>query len=146
MSVYADTSFLFSLYVSDANSPLAANLIQRANLPFHITSLSELELVNAFYQRLFRRELPASKVKAAAGLFESDIADGIFERKSLSEDIFRQASSLSRRHTGRIGTRTLDVLHVACAVVFGSSEFYTFDQNQEKLARTAGLKVRGLHS
>jgi hypothetical protein len=51
-------------------------------------------------------------------------------------DVARQ---LSRRHTAKSGTRTLDILHVAAALVLHAESFYTFDRAQAQLARAAGL-------
>ncbi len=122
MSAYADTSFLVSLYVLDANSALAAARMEQAKLPILLTPFGELELTNAISLRLFRRELPASKVKAPEGLFD-------------------RAMQMARRRTPQLGTRTLDVLHVASAMKLQADMFYTFDRNQEKLARAEGLPV-----
>jgi len=41
----------------------------------------------------------------------------------------------------RLGTRTLDVLHFASALVLKADTFYTFDVNQGKLAKAEGLAV-----
>jgi predicted nucleic acid-binding protein len=46
-----------------------------------------------------------------------------------------------RLRTPQLGTRTLDVLYVASAVKLQADMFYTFDRNQEKLARAEGLPV-----
>jgi len=48
---------------------------------------------------------------------------------------------MARRRTSQLGTRTLDVLHVSSAVKLQADMFYTFDRNQEKLARAEGLLV-----
>jgi predicted nucleic acid-binding protein len=37
----------------------------------------------------------------------------------------------------------LDVIHVVSALVLGAQDFYTFDRDQAKLARAAGLRVLG---
>jgi hypothetical protein len=49
LSTYADTGFLVSLYVLDANSALAATKIKQAKLPILLTPFGELalELANA---------------------------------------------------------------------------------------------------
>jgi predicted nucleic acid-binding protein len=48
---------------------------------------------------------------------------------------------MARRRTSQLGTRTLDVLHVASAVKLQADMFYTFDRNQEKLAKAEGLLI-----
>jgi len=37
--------------------------------------------------------------------------------------------------------RTLDSLHVACALELKAERFWTFDERQAKLARVEGLKT-----
>jgi len=43
--------------------------------------------------------------------------------------------------TARLGTRTLDVLHVATAVTLEMRLFVTYDVRQSDLAKAAGLRV-----
>ena len=141
MSAYADTSFLVSLYVLDANSALAAARMKHAGLPILLTSFGELELTNALSLRLFRRELRLSKIKAARALIRKDLSDGILSLKTLPEGAFDKAMQMARRRTPQLGTRTLDLLHVASALRLQADTFYTFDRNQERLARAEGLII-----
>jgi hypothetical protein len=59
-------------------------------------------------------------------------------------EVMIEAERLSALHSGILGTRSLDVLHVACALVLGGSDFLTFDIRQGALAKAAGLKVPAL--
>lgn len=141
MSAYADTSFLVSLYVLDANSPTAAAKMKHAQLPVLLTAFGEVELANALYLWLFRKELVPSKVKAARALFAKDTENGIFQLRPLSPVVFERAKLISRKQTPHLGTRTLDILHVASALVLRADSFYTFDRNQARLAKAEGLVV-----
>lgn len=141
MSAYADTSFLASLYVLDANSPLAAARMKRAKLPLLMTPFGELELTNAVALRLFRKELSASQAKAAHALIRKDLEDGVLLVNALPVSAFERAKRIARRQTPRLDTRTLDVLHVASALVLWADAFYTFDTRQAKLAAAEGLHV-----
>lgn len=141
MSAYADTSFLFSLYVADSNTPSALRLIRSAGLPVLATPLVEVELENAIHQRQFRRELTAADCKALVTAFRNDLPV-IFDLRSFTPEMFRKASLLSSSQTPFLGTRSLDVLHVASALVLGAREFYTFDHAQARLARAEGLRVK----
>jgi predicted nucleic acid-binding protein len=40
-----------------------------------------------------------------------------------------------------MGTRSLDVLHVAAASLLGALQFVSFDRRQRSLAFKAGLKI-----
>ena len=73
MSGYADSSFLVSLYAMDVNSPPASKVMRRAVLPIFITPLGELELSNALYLRIFRKELGLSEIRSALGWFRETL-------------------------------------------------------------------------
>jgi predicted nucleic acid-binding protein len=143
LSTYADTSFLVSLYVFDDNSPQASAIFADVSRPFLLTPLIEAEMVNAFYLRIFRKESGEKQIRSSLELFGKDVRAGLFEPKSFSNELFRQASQISTRRTAKFGTRTLDLLHVASAVFLQTEQFCTFDRKQAELARSEGLVVRG---
>jgi predicted nucleic acid-binding protein len=143
LSAYADTSFLFSVYVVDSNTSKALPLIRSVRFPLLATSLTEFELENAIWQRQFRRDLTSAEIKSSIGAFRKDLANPLFDLKPFSAAMLHKASLISSRQTPRFGTRALDVLHVATALVLGAEDFYTFDQSQAKLAGAEGLVVRG---
>jgi predicted nucleic acid-binding protein len=143
LSTYADTSFLVSLYVFDGNSPKASASLREVSFPFILTPLLEAEIVNACYLRVFRKESGEKQIRTSLELFGRDVRAGVFEPKSFSSEIFRQASQISIRRTPKFGTRTLDLLHVASAVFLQTEKFWTFDRKQAELARSEGLVVRG---
>ncbi len=57
-------------------------------------------------------------------------------------EVMTEAERLSASHSGKLGTRSLEVLHVAAALLIGSPVFLTFDTRQAKLAKASGLKVK----
>jgi hypothetical protein len=62
---YADSSFLVSCYVLDANTPLAKAYLSRTRAPLAWTALHALEVRNAFELGLFRGLLTKADVAAA---------------------------------------------------------------------------------
>ncbi len=142
MSAYADTSFLASLYTPDSNSLEAASRMERAPLPVFLTPLGELELINALQLRLFRGEFRLPEVRAAHGAFRADLHNGVLAMKPLPEAVYAQAERIAGRWTAKLGTRTLDIIHVASALALEADTFQTFDDRQRKLARAMGLKAR----
>ena len=139
MSSYADTSFVASLYIPDANSAEAARRMRRLSLPVLITPLGELELINAVQLRLFRKEVRPGEARAANAAFRADLHEGVFAVRALSEDVFGYATRLASRWTARLGARSLDIIHVAAAIALRADAFYTFDDRQRKLAKAAKL-------
>jgi predicted nucleic acid-binding protein len=144
LSAYADTSFLASLYAADANSAAAATRMKHVALPILLTPLGEFELINALHLRFFRREISPSRLRSALQLVRSDIENEIYRLTPIPSAAFREAVQLASKHTPILGRRSLDVLHVACAVSLQASLFLTFDLRQRELARIAGLSIAQL--
>jgi predicted nucleic acid-binding protein len=106
-----------------------------------VTTLGELEVVNALQLRVFRKEVSIAQAQAAMKDFEGDLRDGVFQLRSLPELVFERARELSCQSTARLGTRTADLLHVAAALELEADYLYSFDEQQRKLARTLHLKL-----
>ena len=139
--IYLDSSLLVSLYCLDANSVAAAAALQAAKAKLLITSLGELETMNAFSLRVFRKEITAAQADAARLTFEKDILAGVFLLRAVPDAAFERAKVLSRQQTPKLGTRTADLLHVAAAVELGAVSLFSFDLQQRKMAQAAGLKL-----
>ncbi|HMD17603.1 MAG TPA: type II toxin-antitoxin system VapC family toxin [Terriglobales bacterium] len=141
MKIYVDSSFLVSLYSADANWPAAARTMQASAGECLVTTLGEFEVVNAFGLRVFRREVSAAQAQESVTDFEKDLRDGVLQLRGLPDAVFDCARELSRRTTAKLGTRAADLLHVAAAVELGVDCFYSFDQQQRKLAHAVRLKL-----
>jgi predicted nucleic acid-binding protein len=110
--------------------------------PVIVTPFGELELTNALQLRLFRHELLASQTRAAYSAFRDDVTAGIFAIKPMSDEVYEQARRLAQRWTRTLGTRTLDIIHVASALALAAESFHTFDERQRRLAKAVKLTVR----
>jgi predicted nucleic acid-binding protein len=141
LKIYADTSFLVSLYSPDANSVAAARTMQASRADRLLSVFGELEVVNAMGLRVFRKEVSATQAQSSLNDFEQDLRAGVFQLKPLPEQVFERARQLSRQTTPKLGTRTADLLHVATALELAADCLYTFDQQQRKLAQTLRLKL-----
>ena len=141
MKIYADTSFLVSLYCLDANSVSAARTMHASSGDRFVSVFGELEVVNAMELRIFRKQVSATQAQSSLNDFEKDLRAGVFQLRPLTEQIFERAHQLSRQTTPKLGTRTADVWHVAAALELSADYLYTFDQQQRKLARVVRLKL-----
>ena len=140
MIVYADTSFIVSLYVPDIHSQDARRHVVRVpNLVF--TILHRAEWAHALAKHEFWGNISAEQSKIIDARFESDHAAGLWRDTVLPELAFDLCFDLARRHVARLGVRTLDTLHVACALDLKADQFWTFDERQNKLAKAVGLKT-----
>ena len=142
MNAYADTGFLCSLYAPDAQSVRAAVRMKRQELPLPFTWLHQLEIRNALRLRVFRREITPAQRDVSLNAVLADLAAGVLVVTSppLAE-VMTEAERLSALHSEKLGTRSLDILHVSCGLVLGLSQFITFDKRQAALAKAAGLQV-----
>ena len=90
-----------------------------------------------------RRSCTAAQRDEDFAAIEEDIANGVFVEVAPSgRDLYREAAALSDRCTPTLATRSLDLLHVAAAVLLGAKVFYSFDERQRKAAAGEGLKVK----
>ena len=100
-------------------------------------------MVNSVSLAVHRKIIGSEDARALDDL-NADIRAG---RLSLADALWRRtldlAAELSERHTARLGTRSLDVLHVATAITLGMKQFVTYDERQGALAKVVGMKVLG---
>jgi hypothetical protein len=97
--------------------------------------------MNAVQLRLFRKEVRPIEARAANAAFRADLHEGVFAMRALPEDIFVRARRLAAKWTAKLGTRSLDIIHVASAIALSAAVFNTFDDRQRKLAKAAKLAV-----
>jgi predicted nucleic acid-binding protein len=141
--IYPDTSFLFSLYVKEDETPQAQAYAEQLAEALTFTPFHRLELRTAFRLRVFRGELEPDKLRRALRLSDEHVTEGFLQHTPLVwADALREAERLGEAHLTETGARSGDLFHVASAVVLGAREFVTFDQRQTLLARRAGLKVK----
>jgi predicted nucleic acid-binding protein len=145
MTSYADTGFLCSLYAPDAHTQRAVARMKRLVLPLPITWLHQLEFRNALGLRVFRGEITPAQRDASPNAMLADLASGVLAHAVPSlADVTAEAERLSALHSETLGTRSLDVLHVATALVLGLPAFLAFDHRQHALAKAAELQVPDL--
>ncbi len=142
MSFYADSSFLVSCYIRDANTATATVWLSRTGAPLLFTSLHALEARNAFELGVFRRLFSTADAAVAWSTVESDLRAARLIKTSVKWPLaFRVAAHLSESHSTVTGSRSLDILHVATAKSLRATDFVSFDARQRVLAAAAGLKV-----
>jgi len=139
---YADPSALLKLYVHEPESAAMSAWRARITGALPITEHGRLEIVNGICLAAFRKAIGADALSDALASFDEDVADGRYAQADvLWRATLRRAGEISRVHTPAIGSRALDVLHVATALELGLRDFVSFDRRQQQLARAAGLKV-----
>jgi predicted nucleic acid-binding protein len=139
---YVDPSALRSLYVHDDRSAGFCAWRRRVRGALPITRFGRAEIVNSILLAVHRKLIERDDADAAIAELQDDLRE---QRLALVDALWRRtldvALELSAEHTETLGTRTLDVLHVATALTLGMNRFVTYDNRQARLARAAKLRV-----
>jgi predicted nucleic acid-binding protein len=148
MSPFPDTSFLCALYRDQDNSKRADRRFKLLREPLAVSSLLLLEFRQSarFQIGLHDRDKTKgfSKTEGTRVLedLKSDLDSGVLKAVSIEwVAVHAIAERLSDEHTISGCHRLTDILHVATSLHLGAVEFLTFDANQKRLARAAGLKA-----
>jgi len=140
--VYADPSALLKLYLHEPESRQMAAWRAKASAPLVVTHHGRVELTNGLALAAHRRLIDEHVFKSALAALDDDFAQGRYVQADLLwRSALNRAADLSRQYSRTLGTRTLDVLHVASALELGFHAFLSFDTRQQNLARAVGLKL-----
>jgi predicted nucleic acid-binding protein len=143
MKSYADTGFLVSLYLNEATTGAANSAMQTLREPLPMIPLGFLELRNALYLAVFRRQITEATRNAAWRRVELDVRNGIYLQVSVAQtELHLKAAELAQKHSTALGTRTLDLLHIAAAILLKADQLLSFDDRQRQAAKREGLKLR----
>lgn len=154
MKVYCDTSFFLRQLIPGNERTkamqTAAELERRLGF-VPLTSFTRFEVIQALRFEAWRHRndrskgLPPDQVEAALNLFLAEIGSSFRLIPILWETVFAQAE-LFTRSTPERGWRTVDLVHVASATGMQAAEFFSFDEQQNHLARQQILKTPLLRS
>ena len=89
---------------------------EKQRIPFSLFHKTELN--NAFALKLFRGEISEEQYNRVQSCLQQDRRTGVL--KELSPDwtaVFKASADIAKRHTPSLGARSLDIIHVALAVV-----------------------------
>ena len=141
-NVYVDPSALLKLYLKEPESRAMAAWRSKIGDPLLVTHHGRVELINGIGLAAYRGVITKEIQAAALAALDDDFAQGRYRQADLLwRATLKRAADLSREHTGSIGCRSLDVLHVASALELEMKHFATFDARQQQLVRLAGLKL-----
>lgn len=141
---YADSGFVVSLYLTtEGTSAQARKEAKRASKPILLSPLSLLEIRNALNFGIHRGEITSDQRDAVLSEIAAQIEKGFFRLVDTSHSgIYAKAQELSNTHTPAFATRSLDLMHLAAALLSGARTLLTFDKRQSKAAKAEGLLVK----
>lgn len=143
MNAYFDTAIIIKLYVREANSSDVVRLVSDFPVPYLLMPWQNIEVLTAIRLKAFRKEINLEEMQASLAAFKEDVRLRRWVGRPYSERrVFELVRDLSDRHAASLGCRTLDLVHVATAIVAGVAIFVTFDERQRTVASLEGLTVK----
>ena len=140
--IYVDSGLVTKWYLPEVDSPAALALRDEYSPPAILTRLHRLELTNAWRLKHFRGELEGAAIDLATQDLMADIRAGLWHCPAESlDEVYTRAEALATTHSARLGTRSMDILHVAAAELLGCSHFLTGDRRQARLGEEVGLNL-----
>lgn len=142
--LYLDTSALLKLYIREEGSAEVQALVVSQADPLPIWEIQEMEFTNALRLKVFWKEVSDEQADVQLGMFADRKRRGLYFTPELSRSALMATFRDLSRHTSELGCRTMDILHVACALTLEADEFVSFDNRQCALAEKAGLSLASL--
>jgi predicted nucleic acid-binding protein len=105
------------------------------------TPLHSAECSHAIAKQVFYRKISQAEADTVFDALKHDRADSLWLETAIPEGSFELCADLARRYAPKLGMRTLDTLHVACALELKAERFWTFDERQAKLAKAQGMRT-----
>ncbi len=132
MTTYFDSSALVKRYLQEAETIQAIALVN-SHSPRVTSMITRIEV-----RRAIARIPSAVDSSMSRDQFNRDLAQ--FEVALISAEVCDRASAIAES----TGVRTLDSIHLATALMFGCSNFVSFDRRQAAVAAQLGMTVAGL--
>ena len=140
-SAYIDSGVLIMLYVREHNSAAAAHLVATFS-SVKLYPFQELEVRNTLRALAGRALISDAQRAAAEHEFERDVILGRLRRAVPDwRQVFQVALRLVTDHATATLARSLDILHVAIAIVEQAEPFITADRRQRDVALREGLST-----
>jgi predicted nucleic acid-binding protein len=109
------------------------------------TPWQRVEIFNTLVQQERGGFLAPGEARRGCRLLEMEVRLGYWPHREFSwTNAIRKAVTLANKFGPRMAIRSMDLFHVAIALVLKAETFLTFDDEQRMLAKAGGLKVIAL--
>lgn len=139
--IYLDTSAFLKLYVREADSESVQKLVTSQKDPLPVWEFQQVEMINAVHLKIFWQEITVEDATRLLALFDQRMRRGQYYCPRIDRAELMLTFRSLTKYTSEIGCRTMDILHVACAMQLAPVTFVSFDERQKALARKASLNV-----
>ena len=137
-----DSGVLVKLYAREGPRDDVARFVADRTEAIIVNGLHELEVGKALRLKRFREEIDDEQLSASMSMVTGDLASGRLIRSGVDwQSVYAEAERLSAATTTEVGVRTIDLVHIAAALVRGASGLVSLDRRQRAAADLAGLAV-----
>lgn len=146
MKLYIDSSVLVKLYYPEPESKVFSEWIRNQKQTILFTHFHELEITNAFALKVFRNEISEKSFNDLQSIIVKDKALGVLDVINPDwSDVLLVSLKISKRMSPSVGSRSLDIIHVASADILDCDTFLTNDKRQLDAAGRIGLNTLSLN-
>lgn len=142
MSATADSSLIVALYLAEVDSAQADAACAAQPPPILLTDWHRVEIANAFERAVLTGRITSPQAAQLWQDFSADVIAGRFQIATVDHaSVLGRTITLAQKHTATMGTRSLDLVHIATALELGADTLLSFDDRQKKAAIAEGLIV-----
>ena len=134
MKALFDSSAFAKRYIEEAGSQAVDDACQRTTA-LALSVLCVPEIISALNRRVREKRLSRQDYFSAKSRLAADVADAVVIE--LTPEVVSRSIFLLETYD----LRTLDAIHVACALEWGAEGFVSADERQVKAARKSGLNT-----
>ena len=134
MKLFLDSSAFAKRFVDESGSRQVETLCAQAD-ELGLCVLCVPEIISALNRRLREKGLTPQEYSRAKQRLSQDVRDAAIVH--LTPDVIQPGIALLESHP----LRTLDALHIACAIAWQADLFASADHRQLAAAKKAGLKT-----
>ena len=137
MKTFFDSSAFTKRYVEETGSQFVDDLCYNAT-EVSVSVICVPEIISALNRRLREKTLSYQEYVIIKHHLSIDVRDATIV--NLIPDVIVTSIKLLESSS----LRTLDALHVACAIISGAELFVSSDKRQLTVAKKAGLKIKAV--
>lgn len=137
MKIFLDSSAFAKRFVEESGSQEVERLCSQAT-ELGLSVLCVPEVISALNRRLRERNLGREDYARAKQRLSEDVHDAVII--NLTPDVIHLSIGILETHA----VRTMDALHIACAMAWAPDVFVSADRRQVTAAKIAGLKTKGI--
>jgi len=139
MKTFFDSSSFAKRYIEEKGSDVVEEICFNTTY-LALCILCIPEIISALNRRLRERNISQNNYSVAKNRLLEEIQDAII--LNITPSVINKSIELLEKNT----LRTIDSLHIACAIEWGADLFVSSDQKQIEAAHKAGLRVRFIES